>query len=79
MSGHRHETLVDYVADCEVETGRVLRAEFRAHSNAGCSLDISPVFAFQLCHRTSGAYSFKDFDTNAKVYRTNTVSNTPFR
>jgi xanthine dehydrogenase molybdopterin-binding subunit B len=78
VSGHRHESIVEYNVDY-YKDGRMAKTALRAHVNAGCSVDLTPVYSFFLVHRLSGAYSYTEFDSKATAYRTNTPSNTPVR
>ena len=60
-------------------TGRVLRADFDASVNAGCSTDLSVAWVDILLKRIDGGYTLTNFTGSAVALKTNLVSNTAFR
>ena len=78
VTGHKHETKVDYDVDFDKE-GRILRNDFKALVNAGASTDLSVLWTQFFLIRMAGGYTLKNFHGEGSACKTNTPSNTAFR
>ena len=78
VTGHKHETKVDYNVDFD-EDGRILRSDFKALVNAGASTDLSVIWTQLFLMRMAGGYTLKNFHGEGSACKTNTPSNTAFR
>ena len=79
ITGHRHESVVDYNVLADKTTGKIQQAKFKAFANSGISTDLSFAWILTLLQRLDGGYTLENFEGVGRAVKTNSTSNTAFR